>query len=92
MQDNNQTSDTQGGMPDPETNDVSPSTPTPDSVINQTTVESNPVVVNTSDVNGTAVEIDTTATIVTNADSVPAVSKKHFLLQYGIAALVVLVM
>ncbi len=92
MQDNNQTSDTQGGMPDPETNDVSPSTPTPDSVMNQTTVESNPVVVSTSDVNATAVEIDTTAPVITTVDSVPAVSKKQFLLQYGIAALVVLVM
>lgn len=87
MQDNNQTPDTQGGMPDPETNDVSPSTPTPvQTTVLESTVERESVVVNSSDMSTPAVEADATA-VETN----PADSKKQFLTQYGIAALVIIV-
>lgn len=88
MQDNNQTPDTQGGMPDPETNDVSPSTPTSaQTTAPESTVKSEPVVVNSNDMSTSAVETDTTA-LETN----PAGSKKQFFTQYGIAAIVIIVM
>ncbi len=87
MQDNNQTPDTQGGLPDPETNDVSPSTPTPaQTTVHQSTVEREPVGVNSSD---TSTPAETVAESTTEIN--PTASKKQFLMQYGIAALVVLV-
>lgn len=89
MQDNNQTPDTEGKMPVPETNDVSSSAPSVTSTLPETIIESDPVVVNASDVNTTEVEVSTAAT---SADTATSTSKKQFFIQYGIAALVILVM
>lgn len=86
MQDNNQTPDTQGGLPDPETNTVSPSTPTPTSPehdLPETAPKSEP----SSDSAVVPTDVHSSVTETTLAPTT-----KNFLMQYGVAALVVLVM
>ncbi|MES2966653.1 MAG: SurA N-terminal domain-containing protein [Patescibacteria group bacterium] len=84
MQDNNQTPDTHGGVPDPETNAVSPTTPMNEEAIPSTQPTESPVEVAHPEV--------PTPAAVSETPVAGESSKKQFLMQYGIAALVVLVM
>ena len=88
MQDNNQTPNTKGNLPDPDTTAVIPATPTPtDSVVQDTSIGNEPAEMNSSEV--VPPNEPDEATI--NTTTSPA-TKKQFLMQYGIAALVILIM
>ena len=89
MQDNNQTPGTEGGVPNPEINNDSnvPSTAV-ETVIPESPSTGVPEVAQTIEVTSApVVEEEATPTAVSTNNS-----KKQFLMQYGIAALVVLVM
>ena len=89
MQDNNQTPGTEGGTPNPETTNISNVTATPvDTSMPESSSITEPVVASSNEVSTTPqVEVEALA-----VEPTAVASKKQFLMQYGIAALVVLVM